>query len=108
MNELQGEKSWTYFTDWSRWTTLLTEDCKYICEYGICVAAPSGTYLLLRHGSFVQGILNEIWDIVLEDDITIQDCIGEQDLCMPTVVCQLHGLGGNGKARIRKVIQPEK
>ena len=79
MDALQGEKSWSYFTDWFT-DNITNDDCKYILEYGILAATPPGLIYYSETVALYKEYWNEIWDIVLEDDITIQDCIREQDL----------------------------
>ena len=107
MNALQGEKSWSYFTDWFA-DNITNDDCKYILEYGICAAAPSGLIYYSETVALYKEYWNEIWDIVLEDDITIQDCIRDQDLRSATQFANHMVWAATEKLAFERLFNPKK
>jgi len=107
MNALQGEKSWSNFTDWFT-DNIDNDDCKYICEYGICDAAPSGLIYYSDTVALYKEYWNEIWDIVLEDGITIQDCIREQDLCSATQFANYMVWAATERLAFERLLDPKK
>jgi len=80
MNALHGETSWTNFTDWFN-ANIDDDDCNDIREYGVCNSPPRGLYFHRETAPLYDAFSEEIWDIVLQDGITIQEHIAEQDFC---------------------------
>ena len=107
MNALQGEKSWSYFIDWFT-DNITNDDCKYIFEYGILAATPPGLIYYSETVALYKEYWNEIWDIVLEDDITIQDCIREQDLRSATQFANHMVWAATEKLAFERLFNPKK
>ena len=87
---------------------ITNDDCKYILDYGILAAPPPGLIYYSETVALYKEYWNEIWDIVLEDDITIQDCIREQDLRSATQFANHMVWAATEKLAFERLFNPKK
>ena len=69
------------FADWFS-VNVEDDECEDLCHHGIAnFAIPRGLNHHWETAPFYDEFSEEIWDFVLQDGITIQEHIAEQDFC---------------------------
>ena len=78
MKAPHGKTSWTNFTDWFS-DNVDNDSCKELNRMGALQAAPPGLIYYSETVPLYNEFANDIWDIVLQDGITLQELIGDHD-----------------------------
>ena len=78
MNVQQNSTGFKTFTDWFS-ANVDDDDCKDIRECGVFNSPPRGLNYHGETAPLYDAFSEEIWDIVLQGNITIQEYIAEQD-----------------------------